>query len=107
METRGPIWLAYAALLLCAFLSVLLFLGKGSWLVAGYNTASKEEKAKYEEKKLCRIVGMGLGIEVILISVLLFAGGAAPACFDWLIPVLIVLDLLITIILANTVCKKK
>lgn len=30
-----------------------------SILIAGYNTASEKEKAKYNEKKLCRIVGLG------------------------------------------------
>ncbi|UOO38687.1 DUF3784 domain-containing protein [Oscillospiraceae bacterium CM] len=30
--------------------SVLLFFGKGSWLIAGYNTASPAEKAKYNQK---------------------------------------------------------
>ena len=34
-------------------------MGKGSFLIAGYNTASEKEKAKYNEKKLCRIVGLG------------------------------------------------
>jgi hypothetical protein len=27
-----------------------LISGHGSWLISGYNTASKEEKAKYNEK---------------------------------------------------------
>src|SRR5699024_2367761 len=36
-----------------------LLMGKGSFLIAGYNTASEKEKAKYNEKKLCRIVGLG------------------------------------------------
>lgn len=29
---------------------------KGAFLIAGYNTASAEEKAQYDEKKLCRAV---------------------------------------------------
>ncbi len=40
-------------------ISILLLMGKGSFLIAGYNTASEKEKAKYNEKKLCRIVGLG------------------------------------------------
>ena len=31
--------------------------GRGSFLIAGYNTASKAEKEKIDEKKLCRYVG--------------------------------------------------
>ena len=29
-------------------LSLIFFLGKGSWLIAGYNTASQKEKSKYD-----------------------------------------------------------
>lgn len=35
-------------------LGVVFSRGKGSSLIAGYNTASPEEKAKYDEKKLCK-----------------------------------------------------
>jgi len=30
--------------------------GKGSFLIAGYNTASKAEKEKIDEKKLCKYI---------------------------------------------------
>ncbi len=39
---------------LFVLLGVILAFGKGAWLIAGYNTASPAEKAKYDEKKLCR-----------------------------------------------------
>lgn len=42
----------YGVAALFAVLSILLLSGKGSWLIAGYNTASPEEKAKYDSKKL-------------------------------------------------------
>ncbi len=36
----------------------LMFLkGKGAFLIAGYNTATREEKARYDEKALCRFMG--------------------------------------------------
>lgn len=37
-------------------LGTVFALGKGAFLIAGYNTASAEEKAQYDEKKLCRAV---------------------------------------------------
>lgn len=40
-------------------ISIILLMGKGSFLIAGYNTANADEKSKYDEKKLCRIVGLG------------------------------------------------
>ena len=42
-----------------AIMSVIFLCGKGGFLIAGYNTANKEEKAKYDEKKLCRVMGIG------------------------------------------------
>ena len=38
-------------------LGILFLNGKGSCLIAGYNTASKAEKEKIDEKKLCKYVG--------------------------------------------------
>ena len=52
---------------LFAALGIVFACGKGSGLIAGYNTASAEEKAKYNEKNLCRAM-----------SVLMFA---LAACF--------------------------
>ncbi len=39
-------------------LGIIFLKGKGSFLIAGYNTASKTEKEKIDEKKLCTCVGM-------------------------------------------------
>lgn len=36
--------------ILFALLSGVLLSGRGGFLIAGYNTASKEEKEKYDEK---------------------------------------------------------
>jgi Na+/proline symporter len=43
-------------LIIVAFilLGFLFRAGKGKFLIAGYNTASKKEKEKIDEKKLCR-----------------------------------------------------
>jgi hypothetical protein len=37
---------------------IFLLFGKGAWLIAGYNTAPKEEKAQINKKKLCRSMGV-------------------------------------------------
>lgn len=48
--------LAVHLLMFASFLAlgVVFSRGKGSSLIAGYNTASPAEKAKYDEKKLCK-----------------------------------------------------
>ena len=54
-------------------MAIFLLNGKGAFLIAGYNTASKEEKTKYDEKALCRFVGLLL--IVISFCMLLFPVG--------------------------------
>ena len=49
-----PDWLLSVVIALFAVLSVLFLLGKGSWLIAGYNTASEKEKQQYNKRRLCR-----------------------------------------------------
>lgn len=44
-------------ILLFLVLGIVFLNGKGSFLIAGYNTASKAEKEKIDEKKLCRYMG--------------------------------------------------
>ena len=44
-------------ILMLVILGLVFRAGKGSFLIAGYNTASKEEKDKIDEKKLCKAVG--------------------------------------------------
>ena len=51
-----------------AILSVLLFLGKGSQLIAGYNMLPEQEKAKFDKRKLCR----GTGFVCLITSIMLF-----------------------------------
>jgi hypothetical protein len=48
-------------------LSIILLSGRGSWLIAGYNTMSKEQQNKYDRKKLTRATGMLLIITSIAI----------------------------------------
>jgi len=38
-------------------LGALLFSGRGGFLIAGFNTLTPEERAKYDQKALCRFVG--------------------------------------------------
>lgn len=38
-------------------LGVILSVGKCSFLIAGYNTMSKERKKQYDERALCRFMG--------------------------------------------------
>jgi len=70
--------IAEIIILIVAFLfmvlSIFLFNGKGKWLIAGYNTASKEEQKKYDEKKLCKGAGFICVVCSVLLCVMAYLG---------------------------------
>lgn len=55
--------------LLCAVISLMLLIGKGSFLIAGYNTSTQEKKAMYNVKRLCRVVGGGFALITIMLVI--------------------------------------
>ena len=48
----GSDWIVWIVFAIFAVLSIILLSGHGSWFISGYNTASKEEKEKYDEKEV-------------------------------------------------------
>lgn len=105
------IWVAIGLGLLFGALAVAFFTGHGGFLVAGYNTASEEEKAQYDLKKLLKVMGWGMVYFSVMFFVMAILTGTVDktvfktvmAAFIWgSVPVCILM-----IILGNTVCKKK
>ncbi|MEI6101333.1 MAG: DUF3784 domain-containing protein [Eubacteriales bacterium] len=84
-------------------LSVVLLTGKGSWLIAGYNTSSKEEKSKYDSKKLSRAAGIMLLIVTFSVILITFLNSQVITV---LCTVIILVSVLFTIVYMNTKCKK-
>lgn len=64
------------------------------------------EKAAFDEKKLCRVVGIGIAIIAILILVMQLFANILPASFAYVSLAIIILDCAVIIILSNTFCKK-
>ncbi len=93
----------WAVTILFMILSIPLLMGKGSWLIAGYNTSSREEKEKYDEKKLCRAMGFMCAIIGIMSGLL---GIINTESFAIVYAVLITIIVIITLIYTNTKCKK-
>lgn len=83
-----------------AVLSILFFTGRGSFLIAGYNTASKEQKKRYDEKKLCRLMGVSMGI--IAVCCALQTWDAPPHWLSTAGGILILTDVVLTVFLANS-----
>ena len=104
--SSGPDWVVWIVFVIFAVLSIVLLSGHGSWFISGYNTASKEEKKKYDEKKLCRTMGVGMSIIAILALIMGLLENILPAFFVYIALGIIVVDVVVIIILENTLCKK-
>jgi hypothetical protein len=91
--------------LMMVVLAFVILKGKGDGLIAGYNTASKEEQEKYNIKRL----------RIVVAAMILFVPAMimVAACFDDItgitldfLPVLLI-GVAVGIILVFTWCKKK
>ena len=85
--------------IICLVFSILIFIGKGDFLIAGYNTASKEEKEQYHTKRI-RIV---LGTYFLLLAGLIALRDTIGATVMF---IAIGIVLVATLILDNTWTKK-
>lgn len=98
------IWVVFAIFLI---VSVTLLSGHGGCLIAGYNVASKEEKAKIDEKKLCRTFGAAMMVVTILILIMLIFMNVLPESFAYVALVIVFVDVAVALVVANLCCKKK
>ena len=57
-------WFIWIIVGIFSIITMILLSGKCSFLVAGYNMMSKNEKEKYDEKKVCK----GVGVTMLLIN---------------------------------------
>jgi len=93
----------YALMALMVVLGIVILKGKGDGLIAGYNTASKDERDKVNIKRLRLLVGV----------LLLLSGGLMPLLLTMEVmgglvyTVVIIVGALVGIILANTWAMKK
>lgn len=86
-------------------IGIFFWCGKGSFLIAGYNTASKKEKEKYNEKNLKRCIACTFwGFAILQIAEKLINKDWFS---DYVIPLLMILIIIILFIVSNTYCKRK
>lgn len=72
-------------------------------MIAGYNTASQEEKVKYNEKKLCRVMGIGMTIITHLILIAELVEKVLSSNFT--VVMIIIIDVTAIEIASNTICR--
>ena len=104
--SSGPDWIVWIIGFLFFTMSLILISGHGANLIAGYNTAGREEKNRYETKKLCRVVGIGMALITLMIFIMAIWETVLPAFFSAVFFVITVIDCIAIIILSNTICKK-
>ena len=68
--SNGPEWIIWVTFSILAFMSIVLLTGHGAGLISGYNTASKDEKKKYDKKRLCRVCGAGMLLITVMVLVM-------------------------------------
>jgi len=89
-----------------AIFSVLILIGRGDGLIAGYNTSSKQEKARYNIRRLRVVVGGGL----LLLTAELFIASLYqfdfPAPFSWLWPLSFLVTAAFMLLLSSTYCRR-
>ena len=83
-------------------MGIIIAFGKGDNLIAGYNTASKEEKEKVNIKRLRLATVTMLLLSSIFVAFLPFAS----QMLQYVMIAVLVFLAVIFIIIANTWCKK-
>lgn len=91
-----------AAILL--IMGIIILIGKGDNLIAGYNTASKEERSQYNIKRLRGLIG---GILVVLAPMMLLLLGRESLAATLSFVVLTFVLCIVMVLLANTWAKKR
>ena len=95
--------LTYILAAIFVFLAVLLLLGKGDMLIAGYNTASPEEREQYDIRRLRLLVALVLIVSAVgMVLMVLW-----PEEFAIAFTFIVIFSCALTVILANTWAKKK
>ena len=104
--SSGADWIIWVVFAIFLVISIMLLSGHGSWFISGYNTAPKEEKVKYDKKKLCRTTGFGMAVIAVLILVMGLLEDVLPAGFAYISLGIVVVDCLVIVIVNHTICKK-
>ena len=87
---------------LCLILALVILVGKGDWMIAGYNTASPKEREKYNIKRLRIVMSLLMVVTALFVLSILFT----PPYLIGLTSQALVMSCIIGVILANTWAKK-
>ncbi|MBO4571417.1 MAG: DUF3784 domain-containing protein [Bacteroidales bacterium] len=97
-------WIVILIAALMAIMGIVILIGKGDNLIAGYNTASQKEKSKYNIKRLRLLIG---GFLILLAPVILISLGKETMEATGIFMAGTVILCFVLIFLANTWAKRK
>ena len=83
-------------------IGTMLSLGKWSFLIAGFNTMSKEEKEKYDVISLCKFMGKLMFMVAFCISLFTLSDIFMMKILFWIGTALLNVSIVFVIIYANT-----
>ena len=85
-------------------MGIVILVGKGDNLIAGYNTASKEEKSLYNIKRLRGLIG---GLLVLLAPMTVILLGEETMAATWSVVAINFVLSMVVVMFANTWAKNK
>ena len=86
--------------------SLILLSGHGAILIAGFNTMTEDEKKTIDEKKLCFVMGISMSVCALTMLYLAVLNPNIPNTTAIIAGSIITIDLIVTVYIANTKCKK-
>ncbi|MBQ3732053.1 MAG: DUF3784 domain-containing protein [Muribaculaceae bacterium] len=93
--------------IILVILGIVILTGKGDFLIAGYNTAKKEEKEKVNVQRLRWVIAGLLFMVALILSIPCLIGAEDNAMANLFVPICAIFATVVAVILANTWCMKK
>lgn len=107
LHMNGPAWVAWTVWAFMLLITILFLCGKGSGLIAGFNTMSDNEKELFDKKKLCHVMGKGFLVLDCLIPILLLGENVFPAWTAYVFLGIVLIDIAYMVYASNVKCKKE
>ena len=86
--------------------SLILLSGHGFASIAGFNTMTEDEKKTIDEKKLCFVTGISMSVCALTMLYMAVLNPNITITTTIIASSIITIDMIVTIYIANTKCKK-
>ena len=86
--------------------SLIFLSGHGSVSIAGFNTMTEDEKKTIDEKKLCFVMGISTSVCALTMLYMAVLNPNITITTTIIASSIITIDLIVSIYIANTKCKK-